>query len=142
MIEKTWLIVIGLVLFIFELLFGAITGLDLAMLGLSLMAGGLVYFFFLNWFQSLTIALVLIIIYFVYFRQSWRKKMLIWCQIIGIDAIVGKTGVVVKPVSGHKAGSVLIDGEIWVAKAKKNIPEKQKIMVLKYQKEQLLICSY
>ena len=85
MTENIWLMVLGLILIIFELLFGAISGFDIALIGLSLIMGGLVHYFGASWQLGIVVAIVIILAYFVYFRRVARKKLLITTQKIGIE---------------------------------------------------------
>ncbi|OGK63167.1 hypothetical protein A2313_01785 [Candidatus Roizmanbacteria bacterium RIFOXYB2_FULL_41_10] len=133
MTENIWLMVLGLILIIFELLFGAISGFDIALIGLSLIMGGLVHYFGASWQLGIVVAIVIILAYFVYFRRVARKKLLITTQKIGIDSLLGKTAVVVEPINRLRAGKVLLDGEIWRAIAGESLKENSEVVVLKIE---------
>jgi len=133
MFEKTWLIVFGVVLIIFELLFGAISGFDIALIGLSLIIGGIGHYYTANWQLGIVITILVILVYFVYFRRKMRKKLLVSTQKIGIDSLLGKIGVVVTPISRTQFGKVLVDGEVWRAKSKENLKENQEVVVIKLE---------
>lgn len=130
MFENTSLIVLGIVLIIFELLFGAISGFDIALVGLSLIMGGVVHYATGNWQSGIITAIVVMIVYFVYFRKLARKKLLISTQKIGIDSLVGKSGVVIDTITKTRPGKVLIEGEVWRAVAKEKLEEDKMIMVV------------
>jgi len=133
MTENIWLMVLGLILIIFELLFGAISGFDIALIGFSLIMGGLVHYFGASWQLGIVVAIVIILAYFVYFRRVARKKLLITTQKIGIDSLLGKTAVVVEPINRLRAGKVLLDGEIWRAIAGESLKENSEVVVLKIE---------
>jgi len=133
MLENTWLIVLGIALIIFELLFGAISGFDIALIGLSLIIGGAAHYYSTSWQLGIVIAIVVMLIYFVYFRRGIRKKLLFSTQKIGIDSLLGKIGVVVDPMNKTKVGKVLVDGEVWRAKSKETLHENQEVMVIKLE---------
>lgn len=49
-----------------------------------------------------------------------------------VDRLIGKTGVVKKEVS-ELAGQILIDGQIWQARAEKTIPTESKVKVTRIE---------
>lgn len=131
MLEKTWLIVLGIILIIFELLFGAISGFDIALIGLSLVVGGFIHYYGGSWQFGIVSAIVVILFYFVYFRKFARKKLLLTTQKIGIDALLGKSGTVIDTITKNKAGKVLLDGEVWRAVSQGELKENVEIVVTK-----------
>ena len=133
MTENTWLIILGVSLIIFELLFGAISGFDIALIGLSLIIGGFVHYFSASWQYGIVVSIIVIIGYFVYFRKVVRRKLLVTTQKIGIDSLIGKTAVVIDKITVNKPGKVLLDGEIWRANAKHNVKENVRVEVNKIE---------
>ncbi len=133
MTENIWLMVLGLVLIIFELLFGAISGFDIALIGLSLIIGGCAQYFGASWQLAIVISIVIILAYFVYFRRLARKKLLITTQKIGIDSLLGKTAIVIDPINRLRPGKVLLDGEVWRAVSKESLKENSEVMVLEIE---------
>ena len=133
MTENTWLIILGVSLIIFELLFGAISGFDIALIGLSLIIGGFVHYLSASWQYGIVVSIIVIIGYFVYFRKVVRRKLLVTTQKIGIDSLIGKTAVVIDKITVNRPGKVLLDGEIWRAKAKYNVKENVQVEVNKIE---------
>lgn len=138
MLENTWLVVLGVVLIIFELLFGAITGFDIAFVGLSLVIGGVAHYLSTSWQLGIIITLVVTLIYFVYFRKNLRKKLLLTTQRLGIDTLLGKIGTIINLTSKTKVGKVLVEGEVWQAKSQETLRENQEVMVISLDKNQTL----
>ena len=130
LIERTWLMILGIVLIFFELLMGAASGFDIALVGFSLVVGGLVHFYSGSWEYGVVAAIVIIVLYFVLLRSSIRKKLLITTQKIGIDSLVGKTAIVTSKISAKKPGNILVDGEIWRAVSSHSIAENSTVEVV------------
>jgi len=133
MLENTWLIILGIVLIIFELLFGAISGFDIALIGLSLIIGGTAHYYSSSYQLGIVVSILVMLVYFVYFRKMMRKKLLVSTQKIGIDSLAGKIGVVIDSMNKSKVGKVLVDGEVWRAKSRETLKENQEIMVVKLE---------
>lgn len=129
MFERAWLIILGIVLIFFELLFGAIAGFDIVFLGLALVIGGVVHYFTLDWQSGVVTAISVIVVYLVFIRRIIRKKLLILTQKIGIDSLLGKKGVVVQTITAKKPGKVIVDGEIWRATAKTTLREDTEVLI-------------
>lgn len=140
-VEKTWLIILGMVLIILELLFGVISGFDIALVGLSLVFGGIVHYNTNNWQAGIITAIVVIIIYFIYIRKLARKKLLVATQRIGIDSLIGKTAVVVDSISKKKPGKVLVDGEVWRAMATESFTENEEVLIMAIEGVSLKVSS-
>jgi len=130
LIERTWLMILGIVLIFLELLMGAASGFDVALVGFSLVAGGLVHFYSRSWEYGVISAIVIIVLYFILFRSSIRKKLLITTQKIGIDSLIGKTAVTTSAISAKKAGSVVVDGEVWRAVSLHAVAENTPVEVI------------
>lgn len=131
--NNTWLIFLGLLLIVFELLFGVISGFDLALIGLSFVIGGLVHYYSDSWQMGIVTSIVIILAYFAYFRKLAKRKLLLQTQKIGIDSLLGKTAVVVDPIAKHRAGKVLLDGEIWLAVSKNSFKVDTEVIVEKIE---------
>ena len=111
-----WMLVIGgVVCIIAELLLGAVTGFDLALIGASLAVGGAVGL----WFESTRVGLfsagALALIYLAFFRRWLRHKLTPKSEPTNVDALMGKTGVVTVRLGAHQAGQVKVGDEIWRA---------------------------
>jgi membrane protein implicated in regulation of membrane protease activity len=127
--ENFWLIIIGAILIAFEILFGALTGFDLAFIGVSLVVGGFFVYLGSSWQLGIVVSLIITLIYLVFMRLLVRKRLLIAVQKLGIDCLIGKTAKVISPIKKAKIGKILLDGEVWLAKANSNFSENELVMV-------------
>jgi len=112
-----WLLVIAGVLCVAgELALGALTGFDLALIGASLAAGGMVGLIAQSWHAGLISAAVFALLYFALFRRWLKAKLHVKEQASNVDAVVGKTGVVTKRIGpAHDCGLVKVGSEEWRA---------------------------
>jgi len=111
-----WLLVIGgVVLVIVELVLGAVTGFDLALIGVSLAAGGGLGLAFESTKVGLFSAGALALIYLTFFRRWLRAKLKAREQPSNVDAIVGRTGVVTLRIAPQQPGLVKVGDETWRA---------------------------
>ena len=111
-----WLLVIGgIVCVIIELALGALTGLDLALVGGSLTVGGAIGLLTGSANVGLLAAAVLALIYFAVFRSWLKSKLTVRDQASNVDAVLGKSGVVTKRIAPRDAGLVKIGAEEWRA---------------------------
>jgi len=112
-----WLLVIAGVLCVAgELALGALTGFDLALVGASLAAGGMVGLIAQSWYAGLISAAVFALLYFALFRRWLKAKLHVKEQASNVDAVVGKTGVVTKRIGpAHDCGLVKVGSEEWRA---------------------------
>ena len=111
-----WLLVIlGVLCVIAELALGVMTGFDLALIGASLVAGGVVGLGFGSANIGLLSTAILAFLYFALFRKWLRSKLHVKNQPSNVDAIIGRTGVVTKRVAPRDCGIVKIGSEEWRA---------------------------
>jgi membrane protein implicated in regulation of membrane protease activity len=111
-----WLLVIVGVLFAAaELALGALTGFDLALVGASLAAGGLIGLVAQSWHVGLISAAVFALLYFALLRRWLKAKLLVTNHSSNVDAVVGKMGVVTKRVGQRDCGIVKVGSEEWRA---------------------------
>ena len=112
-----WLLVIAGVLCVAgELALGALTGFDLALIGASLAAGGMVGLIAQSWHAGLISAAVFALLYFALFRRWLKAKLHVKEQASNVDAVVGKTGVVTKRIGpAPDCGLVKVGSEEWRA---------------------------
>jgi len=111
-----WILVIGGgVMIIAEILLGAGTGFDLALLGVALAAGGGVGLFFGSTKIGLFAAGALALIYFVFLRKWVKSKLSSPDQPSNVDALRNRAGVVVVRITIATAGQVKLGDEIWRA---------------------------
>lgn len=111
-----WLLVVGGgLLIIAEMVIGAATGFDLALLGASLVAGGALGLFFASAKVGLFASGALALVYLLFLRRWIKSKLASPDRPSNVDALVGRTGVVVSRVAANEPGRVNLDGEIWRA---------------------------
>jgi membrane protein implicated in regulation of membrane protease activity len=111
-----WLLIIGgLICVIIELALGALTGLDLALVGGSLTAGGVIGLLAGSARIGLLASGVLAFVYLAIFRSWLKNKLTVKNVASNVDAVVGKTGVVTKRIAPSEAGMVKVGAEVWRA---------------------------
>ena len=111
-----WLLVIGgLVCVIIELALGALTGLDLALVGGSLTVGGVIGLLAGSARVGLLAGGVLALVYLAIFRSWLKSKLTVKNIASNVDAVVGKTGVVTKRIAPSEPGMVKVGAEVWRA---------------------------
>jgi membrane protein implicated in regulation of membrane protease activity len=111
-----WLLVIGgLICVIIELALGALTGLDLALVGGSLTIGGTIGLLAGSARIGLLAGGVLALVYLALFRSWLKSKLTVKNIASNVDAVVGKTGVVTKRIAPSEAGMVKVGAEVWRA---------------------------
>jgi len=111
-----WLLVIGGgICIIAELALGAVTGFDLALLGVAVSAGGTLGLVFGSTMVGIFSAGALALIYLAFLRRLLRLRLTVKNQSSNVDALVGHTGVVTARIAPHSAGRVKVGDEIWRA---------------------------
>jgi membrane protein implicated in regulation of membrane protease activity len=111
-----WLLVIvGVLCVAAELALGVLTGFDLALVGASLAAGGVIGLITQSWQTGLISAAVFALLYFALFRRWLKAKLHVTEQASNVDAIVGKSGVVTKRIGQSDCGIVKVGSEEWRA---------------------------
>jgi len=111
-----WLLVIvGVLCAAAELALGAITGFDLALVGASLAAGGMVGLLTVSWHAGLISAAAFAFIYFALFRSWLKQKLHVADRASNVDAVVGKSGIVTKRIAPSDCGIVKVGSEEWRA---------------------------
>lgn len=111
-----WLLVIvGALCAAAELVLGAITGFDLALVGASLAAGGIVGLLTVSWHAGLISAAAFALLYFALFRRWLKQKLHVDDRASNVDAVVGKMGVVTKRIGPGDCGIVKVGSEEWRA---------------------------
>jgi membrane protein implicated in regulation of membrane protease activity len=111
-----WLLVIaGVLCAAAELAMGAVTGFDLALVGASLAAGGILGLATASWHVGLISAAVIALLYFAVLRNWLKNKLHTKEQPTNVDAIVGKSGVVTKRIVPQDCGLVKVGTEEWRA---------------------------
>ncbi len=112
-----WTLVgLGIVLVIFEVLLGAATGFDLALIGVSLATGGGIGLAFASTKVGLFSAGALALFYLAFFRRMIRARLASGGKPSNIDAIMGRSGVVLERIAPNAPGQVKVGDEIWRAR--------------------------
>jgi membrane protein implicated in regulation of membrane protease activity len=109
------LVIVGIVCVIAELAMGAMTGLDLALVGGSLAIGGGIGLFAGSEKIGLLSAGGLALLYFAVLRNWLKAKATVKHHPSNVDALIGKTGVVTKRIALHEPGMVKVGAEVWRA---------------------------
>ena len=109
------LIALGGVMIIAELLLGAITGFDLALLGVAVAAGGAVGLYFDSVRVGLFSAGGLSLGYLLFLRKWIRLKLTATGRPALVQELVGRSGVVTVRIAPHEPGQVKLGDEIWRA---------------------------
>jgi membrane protein implicated in regulation of membrane protease activity len=110
------LIGLGIVLVIFEVLLGAATGFDLALIGVSLATGGGIGLAFASTKVGLFSGGALALLYLAFFRRMIRARLASGGKPSNVDAIMGRSGVVLERIAPNAAGQVKVGDEIWRAR--------------------------
>jgi len=111
-----WLLVIvGVLCAAAELALGALNGFDLALVGASLAAGGLLGLLAKSWYVGLISSAILAVLYFALLRRWLKAKFLVSNHSSNVDAVVGKMGVVTKRIGPRDCGIVKVGSEEWRA---------------------------
>lgn len=118
---NTWVIILGVVLIIIELLLGAITGFELLLVGGIFIIAGIAGTITNSYLIMLLTITVLSLIYVFLGRSFLKQKLTIATRKTSVDSLIGKTGIVVKKISSKEAGQIKIEGEIWRAVSNKTL---------------------
>ena len=109
------LVIGGIVCVVLELALGAMTGLDLALIGGSLAIGGGIGLLVGSDKVGLLAAGGLALIYLAIFRSWLKAQLTVRNHPSNVDAVVGKTGVVTKRIAPFEPGMVKVGDEVWRA---------------------------
>ena len=111
-----WLLIIaGTICIIAEVAMGAATGLDLALIGVSLAAGGAIGLAFDSVRLGFLAAAVFAIVYWLFLRRHVKSRVTAGGKVSNVDAVVGRSGIVIAVVAAHGAGQVRVGDEVWRA---------------------------
>lgn len=109
------LVILGVLSIIAELVLGAITGFDLALIGAAMVVGGGLGLLFASTKVGLASAGVLALIYLAFFRRWLKHKLTVEDHASNVDAVVGRSGVVLVRIAPHEPGQVKVADEVWRA---------------------------
>ena len=112
----SWLlVVVGGLMIVAEVLLGAATGFDFALVGLSLAAGGGLGLAFESAKVGLFAAGALAFLYLAFLRSRIRSKFMAPGLPSNVDAILGKKAIVTMRITPDAAGQVKVGHETWRA---------------------------
>ncbi len=123
------LIFLGAFAILAELVLGAATGFDLALIGTACVAGGIAGNITDNWQLGIIVSIILTALYILFGRNFVKNKLNIKTNSTNIDNLIGKTGLCLKKIAPHEAGQVRVENEIWRAESLQNIEKDDKITV-------------
>ena len=109
------LVALGGLMILAEVLLGAATGFDFALVGLSLAVGGGLGLFFESTVVGLFSAGALAFVYLALFRSRIRSKLTTPGVPSNVDAILGSRAIVTMPITPDAAGQVRVGNEVWRA---------------------------
>ena len=126
-----WLVFIalGLLLILLELIIGVETGLDLVFLGSAFILGGLMTWPAHSWILTLVVTSVTCAAYIFIGRRYVHRWAAVRKSKTNIDAIVGRTGIVLQSISRNIDGRVKVGNEDWKVRATEYIDERIEIVV-------------
>lgn len=125
-----WLIIIGLVFIMLELLIGIATGFDLFVLGIIFIIAGGIGIFTGSFQIALVSIFIFSLLYIILGRKMIKNKLSIATKATNTDAILGQQGVVIKTIQVDQPGQIKVNGEVWRAQAK-NMIESGKTAVIR-----------
>ncbi len=111
-----WILIIaGALAIVAEVVLGVVTGFDLAIMGLALMAGGGLGLAFGSAQVGLFAAGAFAFVYLAFFRRTVKSRLTGPNRPTNIDVVLGKTGVVTERIAPHAPGIVRVGDELWRA---------------------------
>ena len=124
-----WLIfvIIGLFLILLELVVGG--ELDMVFVGSAFLLGGLVAWLTQSWLWALIVTIIICIAYIAIGRRYVHERFAVKKAKTNIDAIIGKTGIVLKSIAKNFDGRVRIGSQRWRARSEEEINEGDEIVV-------------
>ena len=126
-----WLIFIGVgvALVALEFLAGIETGFELVSFGATFVLGGIVAWPLDTWLVAVIVTAVLCLVYLTVARRYIRRWVQVRTTPTNVDAIIGRSGVVIKDISRNSPGRVRVGTEEWRANAGEEIAEGVEVTV-------------
>ncbi len=126
-----WLIfvVVGLLLVLLELIVGVEAGLDLVFIGSTFILGGLVTWPFSSWPATVIVTSLICVAYVAIGRRYVHRWTAVRKAKTNIDAIIGRTGIVLQSIAKNYDGRVRVGNERWRARAEEDIKKDEEIIV-------------
>lgn len=129
---EVWMIFVGagLVMVLLELVAGVDTELDLAFVGTAFILGGLIGMPFESWVVPLLVAGVISVAYMALGRTYVHRWTAVRKSKTNVDAIAGRTGVVIEDISTRAYGRVRVGAEDWRARSSEDIQKGEDVVVV------------
>ena len=129
--EWLWLIFIGVgvALVALEFLVGIETGFELVSIGATFVLGGIVAWPLDSWLVAVIVTAVLCLVYLTVARKYIRRWVQVRMTPTNVDAIIGRSGVVIKDIARNTPGRVQVGAEEWRASSEEEIGEGVEITV-------------
>ena len=129
--EWLWLIFVGVgvALVALEFLVGIETGFELVSIGTTFTLGGIVAWPLDSWLVAVIVTAVLCLVYLTIARKYIRRWVQIRMTPTNVDAVIGRSGVVVKDIARNTPGRVRVGTEEWRASAEEEITEGAEITI-------------
>ena len=105
-----------------EIVLGAATGLDLALLGVSLIAGGALGLAFHSTQVGLFAAGAFAFVYLAFLRKRIKARFSGANRPSNVDALLGRSALVTERIAPHAPGMVRVNDELWRAELKTESP--------------------
>ena len=121
--------VVGLLMILLELIVGVNTGLDLVFLGTAFILGGLVTLPFKSWILTLIVTSVISMAYVAIGRRYVHRWTTVRKSKTNVDAIVGRTGIIMQNIARNVDGRVKVGNEDWKASAAEDIETGVEVVV-------------
>ena len=110
------LIIVGALALVAEVILGVVTGFDLAIVGISLMAGGGIGLAFGSAKVGLFAAGAFAFLYLAVFRRQVKARLARGpARATNVDVVLGKSGLVTERIGPHAPGIVRVGDELWRA---------------------------
>ena len=124
------LIISGLILVLLELFVGIEAGFDLVLIGSILLISGVLGNFTNNPTLAFILAALLCAVYIGFGRKIVKQKLTVKTKDTNIDRLIGKKGIVLKPITPNQSGSLVIDDETWRAGSTDSIGKDEQAEVV------------
>jgi membrane protein implicated in regulation of membrane protease activity len=122
-------VVIGLLMILLELVFNVGPGLDLVFVGSAFILGGLLTWPLNSWILTLIVTSAICVAYVALGRRYVHRLTVASKSKTNVDAIVGRTGIVLQSIAQNVDGRVKVSNEDWRARATEDIEKGDEIVV-------------
>ena len=121
--QWAWLIfvIVGLLMVLMELILGIETSLDMVILGSALIGGGLITWLLYSFPLTLIVTSLICVAYVALGRRYVHRWVATKKAMTNVDALIGKTAVVLANIEPNHFGLVKVGGEEWRARADEEI---------------------